>query len=231
MLDSRQAGILDFKLTVIYDTATQVLNETLTLGAGTGEVAGLVQMVKQQSDSGPCKTAKDILGALLVLAPIINETASALDPSKAGDWAALVLSTAIPAGIAAGGGFTTERITLYGGELRARQFLPPGDDPVDFTDSGVIFDYGVEFTLDIPSIIKSTKPLKVRYKAVGFNLHFGPGQTYQPIFDTSKGYEIDLRDPGLFKLPALVQNILKVLAVRIARVNPVTLEIDLGAQP
>ena len=97
-----------------------------------------------------------------------------------------------------------------------------------------MFDYRVEFEihLDVELInlhIHSTKPLKVRYNAVGFNVHLKDGEPfYQPIFDTSKGYEIDLSDPGLLDLPAPLGSVLKIAAARIARFNPLTLELDLA---
>jgi hypothetical protein len=92
----------------------------------------------------------------------------------------------------------------------------------------VLFDYAVEFGIEVDSLgILTTRPLKVRYRAIGFKINF-QGGGYQLIFDTSKGYELDLSDPGLFALPAPIDNVLKIFAARVAKVNPLTIELDLG---
>ena len=164
---------------------------------------------------------------MMILAPIIGVAVGATDPNSPGSYAVLGGTIVGAAAIGAAGFLQTEKITLYGGEMRFRQFIPPGD-PVSFSDAGVLFDYAVEFGVDVPSLgIETSRPLKVRYRAIGFNINF-QGGGYQPIFDTSKGYELDLSDPGLFALPAPIDNVLKIFGARIAKVNPLTVELDLG---
>jgi hypothetical protein len=224
-------GVVDFKLNITYDTSTHFLTETLTLGAAPGDANGLLEMRNPKPPATEPSRLKNALGAVLALAPVINEAADALDPESAGDWAVLAVSLGVPIALGATNKIIARKVTLFGGELKSRQFNPPGET-FEVTDASIVFDYGVEFDLDIPlpggKKIATTAPVKVRYKAVGFNLHFPDGDHYQPIFDTSKGYDINIRDAGAFALPAPLGDLLNITAARIARFNPVTLELDMG---
>jgi len=223
-----QDGVVDIRLTIVHDPATHSWAETLALGAHPDDVNGLLQLRNLRGGPPTADTRlNDALGSVMILAPIIGLAVGATDPNSAGSYAVLGGTIVGAAAIGAAGFLHTEKITLYGGELRFRQFIPPGD-PMSFSDAGVLFDYAVEFGVDVPSLgIETTRPLKVRYRAIGFNINF-QGGGYQPIFDTSKGYELDLSDPGLFALPAPIDNVLKIFAARVAKVNPLTVELDLG---
>lgn len=223
-----QDGVVDARLTIVHDPATHSWTETLALGAHPDDVDGLLQALNPHTGSPTADTRlKDALGSVMILAPIIGVAVGATDPNSAGSYAVLGGTIVGAAAIGAAGFLQTEKITLYGGEMRFRQFIPP-DDPASFSDAGVVFDYAVEFGVDVPSLgIETSRPLKVRYRAIGFNINF-QGGGYQPIFDTSKGYELDLSDPGLFALPAPIDNVLKIFGARIAKVNPLTIELDLG---
>ncbi len=223
-----QDGVVDARLTIVHDPATHSWTETLALGAHPDDVDGLLQALNPHTGAPTGDTRlKDALGSVMILAPIIGVAVGATDPNSAGSYAVLGGTIVGAAAVGAAGFLQTEKITLYGGEMRFRQFIPPAD-PASFSDAGVLFDYAVEFGVDVPSLgIETSRPLKVRYRAIGFNINF-QGGGYQPIFDTSKGYELDLSDPGLFALPAPIDNVLKIFGARIAKVNPLTVELDLG---
>jgi hypothetical protein len=149
----------------------------------------------------------------MILAPIIGTAVGATDPNSAGSYAVLSGGIVGAAAIGAAGFIQTSKITLYGVELRFRQFIPASEGAT-FSDAGVILDYAVEFGVKIKEFGIETKvPLKVRYRAIGFNLNF-TGGGYRPIFDTSKGYELNLSDPGLFSLPSPIDNLLNIRGAR-----------------
>ncbi len=216
---SPPSGIVDFTLNVTYDLSTGNLSETLTLGAVPADANGLVHM-----DNPDDSTLKNILGAIMIFTPILSAATSALDPADAGQWSEIAIDLGIPVAIGALDFIRTTGIILYGGSLQLRENIPAGK----FTNAALTFDYGVQFGIDIEALgIKSTKPLKVRYKAVGVSLNFGHPVNFQIVLDTSKGYSLDLSDPGLFKLPGALGDLLKIAGARIARFNPLTLEVDI----
>ena len=76
-------GVVDFVLQVTHDTATFEWLERIQLGAADADQNGLVRMTNARGN-GAGTRFKDTFGAVLTFAPVINETASELDPRKRG---------------------------------------------------------------------------------------------------------------------------------------------------
>ncbi len=206
--------IIDFTLNVTYDLATGNLTETVTLGAVPADINGLAHM-----DNASDTTLKDIFGAILIFTPIVSAATKAIDPGDAGQWADIAIDLGVPVAIGSLDIVRTTGITLFGGSLQLRENIHSGS----LTNAAITFDYAVQFGVEIDALgIKTTKPLQVRYRAVGLNL-----LTFQFVLDTSKGYSLDLSDPGLFHLPGALGDLLKIAGARIARFNPLTLEVDI----
>jgi hypothetical protein len=217
-------GITDFTLNVTHDRATDAYVEDLKLGAAPADIDGLLRMTNAQ----PFSRLKDTLGSVLVFTPILSAATEAVDPASAGDWTAIAIDLGVPVAIGALGFLHTTEVTLFGGELVLRENIPSGISSTQFTNAALTFDYAVSFRIDVDALdIHSSRPMKVRYKAVGLNLHFGDPPKVDFVLDTSKGYSLELSDPSLFDLPAPLGNLLKVAAARIGRFNPLTLELDL----
>jgi hypothetical protein len=237
--DNPQDGVVDFKAIYSYNTATNEYGIILSLGSHPEDTDGLLHMVNQGGTGA--NRFKNIFGALLLFAPIINATAvsTADDSENAGNWIALGTSLAVPIAIGGLNIFRTRRVILFGGELIVK-FSEPNPAAPQSADVGIVFDYGVEFDLVIESLgigldrnvpDPTAPPLKVRYRAIGFNLHYDSatgGMRYLPVFDSSKGYELELTDPSLFSLPDPLGNLFSITSARLARFNPLTLEIDLA---
>lgn len=237
--DNTEDGVVDFKVIYSYNTATSEYGIVLALGSHPEDTDGLLHMTNPGGSGA--NRFKNIFGALLLFAPIINTSAvsAANDSESAGNWIALGASVAVPVVIGGLNIFRTRRIVLYGGELIVK-FSEPDATAPQSVDVGIVFDYGVEFDLVVESLGIGTDrnvpsptapPLKVRYKAIGFNLHYDSvtnGMNYSPVFDSSKGYDLQLSDPSLFSLPAPLGNLFAISSARLARFNPLTLEIDMA---
>lgn len=223
-------GITEFTFTYTYDPSTHYRTESLRIHAAEEDLDGVLPPIVLEPNEAGYRW-KNMLGAMMLLSPILSKATGTAELDQPEDWAGMAVSWGVPALLGGLDVIQTKKLTLYGGELKARQYAPPGQD-VHFSDAAVLFDYAVDFGVDFKVVkVKSSKPLRVRYKSVGFNLHVplnGDAWQYQPIFDPSKGYELNLDDPSLFEVDGLLGDLIKVLGARVARYNPLTLEVDLG---
>jgi hypothetical protein len=235
-------GVVDFKLSYQYDKATNETALAFLLKSDERDKDGIIPPLK--NSVGGENRLLNILGALLLFAPIINSAAKAVgDNNEDGTaWVGLGASLAVPIAIGGLNVFRTRKIILHGGEARTRWVTPAPGEPLRSLDLGLIFDYEVQFDIICQELgigldrLNATedsgpKPLRARYKAIGFNVNYSDtpgykGLTYTPIFDASKGYDLDLSDPSLFALPAPLGDLFQIAGARLARFNPVTLEID-----
>ena len=234
-------GIVDYRLTMSYDSATKKLRQELVLGAGETDRDGLIQIFN--SSDGGSNVIGNISGALLIFAPLLAASVDSAVTAEGDEATTEIAIAAAEIGLAATLGLTgvigMKRIIWFGAALSATESIQ-GDpyylldiEGADLDEVSALFDYGVDFAIAFnvgPVHINSSvdTPLRVRYRALGFKLNFQNGTRYSPVFDTSKGYEIDLSDPGLFDVGAPLDKILKVLGVRVARTNPLILELDIG---
>lgn len=234
LVDNPADGIVDYRILVQVDDAAQVWTVSAALGADPADVDGLLLagalpgQVMAESNA-----ALNMLGITTAMAPVLASTAP--DNPLDGDVGALVLTgtaLAIPSAMAALGWLRVQRVILYGGELVVRD-RPTGPEV------NMFFDVETNISIDIaigggdPILsIPDTNPLKVRYKSVGVRMGYTPetGDRFQfrPVFDSSKGYTIGVDGPGGLQVNGPLSRILKVLAARVARQNPMTFEIDLG---
>ncbi len=234
-------GIVDYRLTMSYDSATKKLRQELVFGAGETDRDGLLHVFN--SSEGASSVIGDISGALLIFAPLLAGSVDSAVTAEGDEATVAIAIAAAEIGLATTLGLTgvigMKRIIWFGAALSATESIQ-GDpyylldiEGADLDEVSALFDYGVDFAIAFsvgPVNINSSldTPLRVRYRALGFKLNFQNGVHYSPVFDTSKGYEINLSDPGLFDVGAPLDKILKVLGVRVARNNPLVLELDIG---
>lgn len=226
-------GIVNYKILYQTDPASQTDQVKLYLGADPNDRDGLVMTGQLPGQALQAhSTGRNVLGMVAVFTPLLVETAPA-NPAD-GSVTDIVLSSAalgLPIALAELGWLNVERVVLYGGELnvttRAGQWVSTLLFDVETAISADIKIGGVRI-LEIPR----EKPLAVRYKAIGLKMGYpaGSAERFQlrPMFDSSKGYSIDLSGPGAVRVPDPLGQIIQVLGARIARTNPLTFELDLG---
>lgn len=168
---------------------------------------------------------RDYLGIMIALAPLVD--ASASSSTVPGAVAALAIANGVPLAAIALDVVHVPRITLYGGELVV------GGDSAG-TRAALLLD--VEVALIVVLKLGGTKlidtdpaaPITIRYKAVGFATSDKPRlRDFFPVFDSSKGYTVNIPSGGGIKVPAPLGDILQIAGTRIARSNPINIELDL----
>ncbi|RAP77725.1 hypothetical protein [Paenibacillus montanisoli] len=224
-------GLIDVRLVVQIDDATDKVTVTGYLGADPADRDGLALLGTRPDDDfdpNPPDYGLNFLGLSFLFTPLLSALAGAAE-SK-GAIVQMPLTAAgygVIAGIAATDWFRTERVVWYGGELKVI-----ANDKGEWS-TALLLDIETAISMDLLGLVKIRRdaPLSVRYKAIGLLFGAPPGEAafqFRPIFDSSKGYTIDVSKPGSIEVADPLGSILQVLGAKVARNNPLIFEIDLG---
>lgn len=234
-----EQGVLDYRLTISYDTATRRLTEVLALGFDQQNRDGWVNI-----DSFNPGALANTIGSLLVFAPLLNSGIdSAVDAEGNEAIRNAVIAgaeVAIATTLGLTGALQFRKFTLFGIELSATELLPDDEknEQTKFGNLAAMFDYAVDFVVNIDLGILTIesardqnqvpRPTRVRYRGLGFRLDFIDPDTYQPVFDTSRGFELGMAEPGALVVGGPLGPLLRVDSLKVGRQNPLILEMDLG---
>jgi hypothetical protein len=240
--DNPTDGITNFRLLVQSDPSTGREQIIGSIGADPADTSGLMVWGWLPGEQrAPRDIVRNLIGSYLTFWPLLADLpldaaaarAHTEDPFAAvADVALSAAAMLIPAGIAALNFLEVERVVWYGGEVHVG--LRPGTGEVE-TD--ILADIAVAWATTEPIVdvlsINPDKPLTVRYKAIGVhtaNRDATGNAAFQlhPIFDSSRGYTIDVQGSGSLVVADPFGKILRILAARLSRTNPLTLEVDIG---
>lgn len=223
-------GITKFRVLCQSDPGTGRVTTLISVGADPADKDGLVYAGWMPGETMPTNKSLPLtlLGSYLSFWPLLAE-AGAGGKGEAVDATLTVAALAIPGVIAALPWFQVERVILFGGEYQQK-------DRGEEFEGQLLFDVGIDWSANILDgliVIPRDHPLSVRYKAIG--LRFGnrsdagnPQFVFKPIFDSSRGYSIDVASGGALRIGDPLGQILRVLGARLSRTNPLTFEIDIG---
>lgn len=227
--DNPADGITKIRVLCQSDPATGRTTTLLFVGADPADKDGLGYWGWMPGETPPVN--KDVgvtlLGSYLSFWPLLVG-ASAGGHGEVGDAVLTGAALATPGVIALLPWFRVERVIVFGGEYLQR-------DRGEEFEGNLLFDVGIDWSLNLFDlvIIEKEHPLSVRYKAIG--LRFGnraddgsPQFVLKPIFDSSRGYTIDVASGGALKIADPLGQIIRVMGARLSRTNPLTFEIDIG---
>lgn len=224
-------GLIDVRVLVQIDDATDTVTVTGYFGADPADRDGLALLgtrPNQTPDPDPASFGLNFFGETCIFFPLLSTLAGSFDGQGALVEAPLtVASLGVIAGLAATSWMRVERVVWYGGELKV-----VANDRGEWSTTA-LFDIETAVSADFLGLVKipRDKPLVVRYKAIGVMFGSPPGGLpfqFRPMFDSSKGYTIDVSSPGVIEIADPLGKILQILGARIARNNPTIFEIDLG---
>jgi len=223
-------GIVKYRLFFTIDQASGNWDAVLALGADPADTNGLLMTGYLPGQETNVKdVGRNALGLATIFAPVLTALPPPAD--AAGDMVELAAFGATIGVMANLDWFRVQRVILFGGELGSS--YRPGA-----FKTHVLFDVEAAISAQLSLggtvlvRIPDDKPVVVRYKAIGYRVEETAGNPpfrLRPLFDSSKGYTIDMSRPGTIQVAEPLGSILQVLGARIARNNPVILEITLGA--
>lgn len=227
--DNPADGITKFRLLCQADPGSGRTTTLISVGADPADKNGLCYFGWLPGETPPAGKdfALTLLGSYLSFWPLAANAAAG-GKGEVGDAVLTGVALALPGVVAALPWFQVERVIVFGAEYLQR-------DRGDEFEGNLLFDVGIDWTANILDLVKIEKehPLSVRYKAIG--LRFGNRAddgteqfVLRPIFDSSRGYTIDLANGGALKIADPLGQILRVLGARLSRTNPLTFEIDIG---
>lgn len=213
-------GDIDYRLALALDSGWQA-SLALTPGGGRAHLWRSKRGVPHEAS-----LARDTLGAYAVFTPLL---APALPAAGSNGFVDLGLGIGAAAGVAASKTITSQLVTIVGAGMVVAANGAGAPEGVLFFDVETELDLDVHFP-GAGSLVKTRRALKVRQKALGLKLDFGPdggAPALKPVFDTLRGFSLDLADPGTFDVAPPFDQFLQPDAARMARDNPLLFEVDL----
>jgi hypothetical protein len=237
--ESGEQGVLDARFTITWDRPTRRRTMALALGFDQATRDGWVHIGKFTP-----RPLANTLGSLLVFAPLLNQGIESAVNREGDESQADIVIAAAEVGLATALGLTGalefQKWTLFGIELSATQLLSDDEEGSEsrFGNLAALLDYAVDFVVaanfglfTVESALDpqgNPRPTRVRYRGFGFRLEFQDPNTYQPVFDTSRGFELGMAEPGALVVGGPLGPLLRVDSVKVGRQNPLVLEMDLG---